>query len=98
MNATANIVLKSVFERDVDLVLVRCFYDNNSVARLFLDKDDGSVYINELNTIPGFTKFSMFPLLWENTGSAYSKTIERIIELGYERYNVKNNRPADQPE
>ena len=62
----------------------------------FLDKDNGNIYINEINTIPGFTAFSMFPLLWENTGSPYSETIERIIGLGYERYNAKNNRKADQ--
>lgn len=61
----------------------------------FLDKDNGNIYINEINTIPGFTAFSMFPLLWENTGSPYSETVERIIGLGYERYNAKNNRKAD---
>ncbi|MBR5228695.1 MAG: ATP-grasp domain-containing protein, partial [Firmicutes bacterium] len=61
----------------------------------FLDKDNGNIYINEINTLPGFTKFSMFPLLWENTGSPYSETIERIIELGYERYNAQNNRSTD---
>ena len=57
--------------------------------------ENGNIYINEINTIPGFTAFSMFPLLWENTGSPYSETIERIIRLGYERYNAKNNRKAD---
>ncbi len=62
----------------------------------FLDKDDGSIYINEINTIPGFTSFSMFPLLWKYSGSDYGETIERIIELGYERYNDKNDRDADQ--
>lgn len=61
----------------------------------FLNKDNGEIYINEINTIPGFTKFSMFPLLWENTGSPYSETIERIIELGYERYNTQNNKSTD---
>lgn len=61
----------------------------------FLDKENGNVYLNEINTIPGFTQFSMFPLLWENTGSPYSQTIERIIELGYERYNAKDSRQAD---
>ena len=61
----------------------------------FIDKDNGNIYINEINTIPGFTKFSMFPLLWENTGLSYSETIERIIRLGYERYNAENNRKTD---
>lgn len=61
----------------------------------FVDRADGKIYLNEINTIPGFTSFSMFPLLWEHAGSAYSDTIERIIELGYERYYAENHRQAD---
>lgn len=68
--------------------------DGEGFARVdfFIDKDTGKVYLNEINTIPGFTKFSMFPLLWEEAGVKYPDTIERIIELGYERHNAKNNR------
>lgn len=68
--------------------------DGEGFARVdfFIDKDTGELYLNEINTIPGFTKFSMFPLLWEAAGSRYTQTIERIIELGYERYNAENNR------
>lgn len=58
----------------------------------FIDKDTGEIYINEINTIPGFTKYSMFPSLWEATGLPFGKQVERIIELGYERYYAKNNR------
>ena len=58
----------------------------------FIDKKTGRVLLNEINTIPGFTKFSMFPLLWEAAGVKYQDTIERIIKLGYERYNIKNSR------
>ncbi len=64
----------------------------------FIDKKDGKIYINEINTIPGFTEFSMFPLLWENTGLPYGRTVERIIELGHERYNDENNRKAHEQE
>lgn len=53
----------------------------------FLDRDTGAIYLNEINTIPGFTQFSMFPLLWKASGIPYSETIERIIQLGYERYH-----------
>ena len=60
----------------------------------FIDKKTGDIYLNEINTIPGFTAFSMFPLLWEATGSLYSQTIERIIEAGYERYNDKTDRTS----
>ena len=58
----------------------------------FLEKDTDKVYINEINTIPGFTRFSMFPGLWEEAGLPYGKLIERIVEFGYERYNAKNSR------
>lgn len=68
--------------------------DGEGYARVdfFIDRDTQKLYLNEINTIPGFTSFSMFPLLWEAAGLSYSATIERIIELGYERYNAKNNR------
>jgi D-alanine-D-alanine ligase len=63
----------------------------------FLEKTTNKIYINEINTIPGFTKFSMFPLLWKHTGINYSGLLERIVELGYERYNAKNNRETASP-
>lgn len=68
--------------------------DGEGFARVdfFIDRDTGKLYLNEINTIPGFTNFSMFPLLWEAAGVKYPDTIERIIKLGYERYNAKNNR------
>ncbi|MGN1334687.1 MAG: D-alanine--D-alanine ligase family protein [Anaerovoracaceae bacterium] len=67
--------------------------DGEGFARIdfFIDKKTGKIYINEINTIPGFTKYSMFPLLWEAAGVKYGKTIERIIELGYERYYAENS-------
>lgn len=58
----------------------------------FKDRRTGKLYLNEINTIPGFTKYSMFPLLWEAAGVKYPDTVERIIELGYERYYTKNHR------
>lgn len=61
----------------------------------FIDKVTGDIYLNEINTLPGFTSFSMFPLLWENAGLPYSETIERIVELGYERYHAQNCRKTD---
>jgi D-alanine-D-alanine ligase len=46
------------------------------------------VYVNEMNTIPGLTQYSMFPRLWEAAGLAYPDLIENIIELGYERHST----------
>ncbi len=57
-----------------------------------LDKDTGNILINEINAIPGFTNISMFPKLFMDKGYTYSGIIEKIIELGYERYNAKNHR------
>lgn len=50
-----------------------------------LDKDSGDFYINEVNTIPGFTQISMYPKLWEASGLSYSHLIDRLIELAIER-------------
>lgn len=53
----------------------------------FLDRDNGQIYINEINTIPGFTRISMYPKLWETAGLSYSKLIDKLLELAIERYN-----------
>ena len=68
--------------------------DCSGFARIdfFVDKDTGQVYINEINTIPGFTKYSMFPLMWKEAGVSFRELVERIVDLGYERYYAKNNR------
>jgi D-alanine-D-alanine ligase len=51
----------------------------------FVEKDTNKVYLNELNSIPGFTKISMYPKLWEASGTPYSKLVDRLIELAMER-------------
>ncbi|MDR1573361.1 MAG: D-alanine--D-alanine ligase [Clostridiales Family XIII bacterium] len=58
----------------------------------FLDRKSGAVLLNEINTIPGFTAYSMFPMLWRAAGVAYGDLIERIIGLGYERHHAENHR------
>jgi D-alanine-D-alanine ligase len=50
-----------------------------------LEKDTNTIYLNEVNTIPGFTKISMYPKLWEATGLPYAKLVDRLIELALER-------------
>jgi len=52
----------------------------------FFLTQDNRVIINEINTIPGFTKISMYPKLWEISGLCYSKLIDRLIELAQERF------------
>ncbi len=55
-----------------------------------LDKDDGKFYLNEVNTIPGFTEISMYPKLWDATGLPYPELIDRLIELALERKADRN--------
>ncbi len=55
----------------------------------FLDRKSGSLYLNELNTIPGFTQISQYPKLWEASGLPYSRLLDRLIELAFERHKEK---------
>jgi D-alanine-D-alanine ligase len=59
-------------------------------ADFLLDKNDGRLYMNEINTIPGFTKISMYPKLWEASGLSYPKLLDRLIELAFERQAQKD--------
>ena len=56
---------------------------------MMLDVDTGRLYINEINTIPGFTRISMYPKLWEASGIGYSQLLDRLIELALARYDDK---------
>lgn len=52
----------------------------------FFYTKDGEIFLNELNTMPGFTQWSMYPLLWENMGVSYSDLITRLVRLAQERF------------
>ena len=52
----------------------------------FFVQANGRVLVNEINTIPGFTKISMYPKMWEATGISYSQLIDRLIRLAMERF------------
>jgi D-alanine-D-alanine ligase len=74
--------------------------DLSGLARVdfFLDRDNGSVYLNEVNTMPGFTQISMYPKLWEASGIPYPELLDRLIGLGLERYADKQrNRTSFSP-
>ena len=58
-------------------------------ADFLLSGQAGALYVNELNTIPGFTAISMYPKLWEATGIPYAELIDRLIGLALERYQDK---------
>ena len=58
-------------------------------ADFLLSGETGELYVNELNTIPGFTSISMYPKLWEASGISYPELVDRLIELAIERYRDK---------
>lgn len=49
----------------------------------FVDDKTEKIYINEINTLPGFTQISMYPKLWEKTGLTYSELLDKLIKLAY---------------
>jgi D-alanine-D-alanine ligase len=51
----------------------------------FVERETNEIYLNEANTIPGFTKISMYPKLWEASGLPYDKLVDRLVELALER-------------
>lgn len=57
---------------------------------LFVARDFSRIYVNELNTIPGFTAISMYPQLWEASGLPYPELLDRLIELALERHADKS--------
>ena len=65
--------------------------DLTGMARVdfFLDDRNGALYLNEVNTIPGFTAISMYPKMWEATGVPYSELITRLLTLAIERHEQK---------
>jgi D-alanine-D-alanine ligase len=56
----------------------------------FFLQDDGGFIVNEINTLPGFTKISMYPKLWEASGISYTVLIDRLIELAIRRYDKEH--------
>ncbi len=54
-----------------------------------MDPTSRKIYLNEINTMPGFTSISMYPKLWAASGVAYPDLIERLIGLGLERHADK---------
>jgi D-alanine-D-alanine ligase len=60
----------------------------------FVEKGTNRIFVNEINTIPGFTRISMYPKLWEATELKYPRLIEKLIDLGLERGAARRRRFA----
>ena len=80
-------------QREIREMAIRAFkaVDCAGLARIdfLMDPTDDTIYINEINTMPGFTSISMYPKLWAATGISYPELIHRLIQLGLERHEEK---------
>ena len=93
INDTADLLIPADIPGDLctklQEIAVRAFKvtDCAGMSRVdfLLDWDSGEYYLNEINTIPGFTKISMYPKLWEATGLPYADLIEKLIDLALAR-------------
>ncbi|MBV8730564.1 MAG: D-alanine--D-alanine ligase A, partial [Acidobacteriia bacterium] len=69
---------------------VECYraVDCEGMARVdfLLESGTDKLYINEINTIPGFTTISMYPKMWEHSGTPFSALIDQLIELALQRH------------
>jgi D-alanine-D-alanine ligase len=78
---------------EVRRLAVACYETVNceGMARVdfLMEAATGKFYINEINTIPGFTSISMYPKMWEASGLAYPKLIDRLIELALDRHRAR---------
>jgi len=65
--------------------------DCSGLARVdfLMDPKSRKIYLNEINTMPGFTSISMYPKLWAATGLSYPDLIDRLVQLGLERFHEK---------
>lgn len=57
----------------------------------FVDKKTGDIYLNEINTLPGFTSISMFPKMWAHAGLAFPDLLDKLIQLGFEKFKEKSS-------
>lgn len=61
----------------------------NGLTRVdFFLRQDGRIFVNEINTLPGFTKISMYPKMWEASGLTYSSLITELVQIAFERHAI----------
>lgn len=92
---SSELIIPAPISRDQTLEVrkqaVRAFYavDGAGLARVdfLLDDKSGELYLNEINTMPGFTPISMYPKLWEASGVPFNELVTRLVDLAVERFN-----------
>jgi D-alanine-D-alanine ligase len=81
--------------KEIQRLAVKAFtvLDGAGMARVdfFVTKKKNKIYLNEINTLPGFTSISMYPKLWEASGISYSELLDRLIALAIKRHSEKNS-------
>lgn len=99
VDGTSGLVIPSQLPQDVTDKIreyaVRAYkaIDCAGMARadFFVENETHKIYLNELNTLPGFTSISMYPKLWQASGMSYSQLIDRLIELALERKQQRDH-------
>jgi D-alanine-D-alanine ligase len=85
--------LSKKLAKSVQEMAIKAFQavDCSGLARVdfLMDPKAGKLFLNEINTMPGFTSISMYPKLWSASGLGYSDLIDRLIQLAFERYEEK---------
>jgi D-alanine-D-alanine ligase len=85
--------LPEALSEEIRGMAIRAFQaiDASGLSRVdfFVRRADSALMINEINTMPGFTPFSMYPLLWKESGLSYAELLDELIRLALERYNDK---------
>lgn len=80
---------------EVQRLSVACFQSVEcaGMARVdfLVERPSGRIYINEINTIPGFTSISMYPKMWEHAGLPFSQLVEMLIDLAIERHQLRQS-------
>jgi D-alanine-D-alanine ligase len=86
--------LPEKISRQVQDLAIRAFkaIDGAGLGRVdfFVNPEREEIYVNEINTMPGFTRISMYPKLWEASGISYPDLIDQLIQLAMERYRDKS--------
>jgi D-alanine-D-alanine ligase len=85
--------LSELQTQEIQQIAVKAFLalECSGMARVdfFMDRKSGNLFLNELNTIPGFTPISMYPKLWAASGISYAELIDRLVDLAIEKAKEK---------
>ncbi len=84
--------LKPEVEKELKEIAEKSFHllELSGLSRIdFFVKEDDSIWLNEVNTLPGFTNISMYPKLWETSGIPYPELIHRLIQLAIKQFDLE---------